>query len=57
MQKSSGQRCSTGARVAPSRDIWLGVHRDTRHVPRIRAVLHALAQEIHAASVLLDPPE
>jgi len=47
----------TGARVAPSRDIWLGVHRDTRHVPRIRAVLDALALQIHAASVLLDPAE
>jgi DNA-binding transcriptional LysR family regulator len=46
----------TAARVAPTRDIWLGVHRDTRHVPRIRAVLDALAQEIHAASARLDPP-
>lgn len=28
------------------RDIWLGVHRDMRHMPRIRAVIDAIDEEI-----------
>ncbi len=28
------------------RDIWLGVHRDMRHMPRIRAVIDAISEEI-----------
>ena len=30
----------------PSRDIWLGVHQDLRHMPRIRASMDAIIAEI-----------
>lgn len=30
---------------APERDIWLGVHSDLRHMPRIRAVIDAISKE------------
>ncbi|WBQ17610.1 LysR family transcriptional regulator [Sphingobium yanoikuyae] len=34
--------CLTDAGPAPSREVWLGVHTDLRHMPRIRAVIDAL---------------
>lgn len=40
---------------APSRSIWVGVHADTRHTPRIRAVLEALHDGLHAAAPFLAP--
>lgn len=30
-----------------SRDIWLGVHSDMRHMPRVRVVLDAISQAVH----------
>lgn len=32
----------SGQAAGPSREIWLGVHEDLRHMPRIRAVIDAL---------------
>lgn len=39
----------------PHRDIWIGVHRDTRWTPRIRAVLDHLATTLEAARPRLMP--
>ena len=38
------------------RGIWLGVHRDTRHVRRIRLVLDHLTEELKRTSSRLVPP-
>jgi DNA-binding transcriptional LysR family regulator len=38
-----------------SREIWMGVHRDTRHAPRIVAVLDAIVEAIASGRVLLHP--
>ena len=43
-----------GGRVL--RGLWLGVHRDTRHVRRIRLVLDHLTKELKASSPRLVPP-
>jgi DNA-binding transcriptional LysR family regulator len=40
----------------PPRELWLAVHTDIRHMPRIRAVTDALAAGVRAAATLLDPP-
>jgi DNA-binding transcriptional LysR family regulator len=40
---------------APRREIWLGVHPDLRHMPRIRAVIEALDGEFAAQAALLAP--
>jgi DNA-binding transcriptional LysR family regulator len=37
------------------RGIWLGVHRDTRHMPRIRLVLDQLGEGLHARAAILNP--
>ena len=42
-----------GGRVI--RGLWLGVHRDTRHVPRIRLVLDHLTQGLKASALKLMP--
>jgi DNA-binding transcriptional LysR family regulator len=39
------------------RGIWLGVHRDTRHTPRIRLVLDQLSQGLREQALALNPPE
>lgn len=39
----------------PPREIWLGVHPDLRHMPRIRAVIEALDGEFAAQAKLLAP--
>lgn len=39
----------------PSREIWVGVHRDTRQSPRIRVVLDHLAETLQAAAPRLNP--
>lgn len=39
----------------PVRDIWLGVHRDLRHTPRVRAVTDAIAAEVRAQQAALMP--
>ena len=42
---------------APVREVWLGVHKDMRQTPRIRAVLDALTTGIRAQSARLSPAE
>ncbi len=39
----------------PVRELWLGVHTDIRHMPRIRAVTEALAVGVRARGDLLAP--
>ena len=39
---ASGVERLTDPGEGPSREIWLGVHEDLRHMPRIRAVIEAL---------------
>lgn len=38
-----------------TRDIWLGVHRDLRHTPRIRAVIDAVTSELKRKEAILNP--
>ncbi len=40
----------------PSRELWLGVHDDIRHMPRIRAVTDFLAAALKQKAAQLDPP-
>lgn len=40
---------------APSRGIWIGVHADTRHTPRLRAVVEALNEGLRQAAQALSP--
>ena len=37
----------------PTREIWLVQHKDTRHVPRIRAVAEVLVAKMHSAARFL----
>lgn len=39
----------------PERELWMGVHSDIRHMPRIRAVTEALASGIRAQAGILAP--
>ena len=41
----------------PSAEIWLGVHRENRLVPRIRAVLDTIAEAVRTRAHLLNPNE
>jgi DNA-binding transcriptional LysR family regulator len=41
----------------PSAEVWLGVHRENRQVPRVRIVLDCIAQAVHARATVLDPVE
>lgn len=41
----------------PTREIWMGVHRDTRRAPRIIAVQHAIVEAVAAARTLLAPEQ
>jgi DNA-binding transcriptional LysR family regulator len=41
----------------PSAEIWLGVHRENRHVPRVRTVLDCIAEAVRSRVALLDPVE
>lgn len=47
-------RLKTG-RVAPKRELWLAVHADIRHTPRIRALNEALAEGLRTRSACLNP--
>jgi DNA-binding transcriptional LysR family regulator len=40
---------------APSPTLWLGLHRDSREVPRVRAVVSHLTEQLHALSARLSP--
>ncbi|CAN5174433.1 LysR family transcriptional regulator [soil metagenome] len=46
-------RLDTGP--ALTREIWMGVHRDTRHAPRIMAVQEVLVSAIARSKALLSP--
>lgn len=37
------------------RDVWLGVHADMRHMPRVRAVMEAILGAMQAGKAILDP--
>jgi DNA-binding transcriptional LysR family regulator len=41
----------------PKRELWLGVHNDMRHTPRIRAFTTALQEGLRRAAARLDPPD
>jgi DNA-binding transcriptional LysR family regulator len=43
--------------VAPTTDIWLVVHKDSRNTPRVRATLTAITKCVRALSEVLDPPD
>lgn len=45
----------TAPGVAPVRDMWLGVHADMRHMPRIRAVIDAIDAAVQAELPRLNP--
>lgn len=38
-----------------TRDIWLGVHNDTRHMPRVRAVMDAIIAALSEQQAILNP--
>ena len=48
-------RIATDNDPPPMRELWIGVHRDTRHAPRIRAVLDHLSDGLKAARPSLAP--
>ncbi len=48
------QRLNTPA-TAPITDIWLAVHGDNRHTPRIRAVLEAMTAAVRGRASSLSP--
>lgn len=42
--------------VPPTRTLWLVVHNDIRHMPRIRALTDFLTQGLKKSAPVLDPP-
>ena len=50
------RRIRTPAPVPPA-EIWLGVHRENRQVPRVRTVLDIIAGAVRHRSTMLNPPE
>jgi DNA-binding transcriptional LysR family regulator len=50
------RRIRTPAPV-PAAEIWLGVHRENRQVPRVRTVLDLIAEAVRSRSAMLNPPE
>ena len=41
--------------AAPLRELWMGVHNDIRHTPRIRAVTEFIAAGLKQQTQLLSP--
>lgn len=41
---------------APSAEIWMGVHRENRQVPRVRIVLDLIAEAVRSRAAMLVPP-
>ena len=39
------------------RDVWLGVHTDMRHMPRVRAVMDAILAQFNAMASVMRPAE
>ena len=50
------RRVRTPAPV-PAAEIWLGVHRENRQVPRVRTVLDVIAEAVRSRSAMLNPPD
>ena len=50
------RRITTPSR-APSAEIWLGVHRENRAVPRVRTVLDMIAAAVRSQAAVLDPQD
>lgn len=50
------RRIRTPASV-PAAEIWLGVHRENRQVPRVRTVLDIIVETVRSRSAMLNPPE
>ena len=50
------RRIDTPAPV-PAAEVWLGVHRENRQVPRVRAVLDCIAEAVRGRAALLNPAE
>ncbi len=50
------RRIRTPAPV-PAAEIWLGVHRENRQVPRVRTVLDLIAEAVRSRGAMLNPPE
>ena len=40
----------------PTADLWLGVHRDNRDIPRVRAVLDHVVAAVRSRAAALNPP-
>ena len=49
------RRVPTPAPIPPA-EIWLGVHRENRQVPRVRTVLDTIAETVRSQSAVLNPP-
>lgn len=41
----------------PAAEIWIGVHRENRQVPRVRTVLDLVAEAVHSRAAILNPPD
>lgn len=50
-------RVPEAVHAPPRRELWIGLHRDTRHSPRIRAVFDHLAEGLRLARGRLAPAE
>jgi DNA-binding transcriptional LysR family regulator len=50
------RRIATPAPV-PVAEIWLGVHRENRQMPRVRAVLDCIAEVVRNRAAILNPAE
>ena len=50
------RRIAAPAPVAAA-EIWLGVHRDNRQVPRVRTVLDCIAEAVRGRAAVLNPEE
>ena len=55
--REPGLRRIVTAEAVPRADIWLGVHRGNRHVPRVRVVLDCIAEAVRGQAAILDPPD
>lgn len=54
---TSGLRYVRTPNPAPLRPLWLGVHRDARAVPRVKACTEHLMQSLERLQHALNPPE
>ena len=58
MAQAEGKYGTTAIQApAPAAEIWLGVHRENRQVPRVRAVLDCIAEAVRGRAAILSPVE